>query len=151
MKTYRLIADVSKLVPNLLIFYCVDANGNAVRGVTETLLTLIEYSSWHPVASEQLSALAKQFRNGEYVSPDASLPDFNFNDVCLWLSPQFSTQDALCITNENTQYSLNEQPQTFSMHQYDVAAALWSSFQSSRARGETIRMECDFPIPANWA
>lgn len=148
----RLIAEIHKSSDGVLhsLGYCVDEHRELDTAVTHTLLELIRGSVPNDRA---LESLVTQAETGCYVSPNPSMPDWGVNDINIWLVPPMARPSQVCVTNENTEYSSDEeygQPQRFTFKQFHAALKHWRESQALIARegkdkllGQ--RFEVEFP------
>src|SRR5450830_510301 len=86
---------------------------------------------------ELIGTLYAQAEAGRYVSPNPSIPDWGVNDINIWLLAPMAQPAHVCITNENTEYSSDEEygkPQQFTYEQFRAALKHWREFQKLIAR-----------------
>lgn len=109
---------------------CFDALGRLDTATTHTLLELVEQSVPDDQALEALVAGAEA---GLYISPNPAMPDWGVNDINIWLAAPMAQPGHVCVTNENTEYSSDEeygQPQQFTFKQFHAALKHWREFQA---------------------
>ena len=113
---------------------CFDGEENLDVATTHTLIDLIEQS----IPDDQtLEALVVQAKAGRYISPNPAMPDWGVNDINIWLAPPMAQPGHVCITNENTEYSSDEDhgnPQQFTYAQFHAALNHWREFRELMAR-----------------
>ncbi|MHA6885641.1 hypothetical protein [Ralstonia pseudosolanacearum] len=126
----KIVAEVFKLPSGSMIpqFYCLDENGDVVRGVTETLLDLIAESL--PSQIEQLTAILVSAQKGMYERSDPALADWSVNDKFVWVGPPQAEAGFALISNENIpDFSSDEgEPQKFSIELFISAIDHWNKF-----------------------
>ncbi|MDB0572447.1 hypothetical protein LBW59_16930 [Ralstonia solanacearum] len=139
----KLVAEVFKLPSGSLIpqFYCVDENGDVVRGVTDTLLNLVAESL--PNQIERLTAILVSAQKGTYERSDPNLADWSVNDKFVWVGPPRAEMGFALISNENIpDFSSDDgEPQKFSIEQFLSAIAHWNEFRemlSERGMGGLV-------------
>jgi hypothetical protein len=109
---------------------CFDNEENLDVATTSTLLDLIEQSIPDDRA---LEALVAQAEAGRYVSPNPAMPDWGVNDINIWLVAPMAQPGHVCVTNENTEYSSDDDhgnPQQFTYKQFHAALKHWREFQA---------------------
>lgn len=123
----RLIAEV-RIMPwgaYKPVFYCVDSRGEIDEAVSSTLLDLIEAASTN---YDELSALIETAETGLYISPNLALPDWGVDGIHMWLTEPIAKPGCLCITNENSSFSMDSYPQQFTFRQFKLALSHWRNF-----------------------
>ena len=86
-------------------YVAISSDGKPTEPLEATLLSLIEMSCWGDDSLRQLEDLVRAYEMGDYQSPNHDLPDYSFNDVCIWLNRSKSPPGFVCMTNENTEYT----------------------------------------------
>lgn len=131
------------------LFYCSDMNGGIDNAVSDTLLSLIEMSSWgdgKPL--KELDALVTAAEARKYISPNTNLPDYGFNDVNIWLDKPMAPENGICVTNENTTYCSDGEPQNFTFQEYWQARSHWIDYLALlKQQGNDAMIGKKFEVP----
>ena len=91
------------------VYYsALNGDGTPDHAADSTLLDLIDMAHWGSDMLDSLCSLVQQAESGGYVSADKARPDFGINDVNLWISEATCKPGTICITNENTIYTLDQ-------------------------------------------
>lgn len=126
----KLIARVEVLTNGVVCMGmgCFDNGGGLDTATTHTLLEFVEQSIPDDHALEKLVVQAEA---GSYISPNPAMPDWGVNDINIWLVAPMAQPGHVCVTNENTEYSSDEehgQPQQFTYAQFHAALNHWREF-----------------------
>lgn len=135
MKT-MMTAEIAQLKSGSLIavMSAICEDGKIDDAITQTLMDFAMQSDGHLT---ELDDLIARYQIGQYVPEHPQLPDWGVNDVNLWLRAPMAQPGHLCITNENTDYSSDEdhgRPQQFTYAQFHTAMSHWRKFKELIAR-----------------
>jgi hypothetical protein len=132
-----IISEVVQLHGNTLLsnFYAIRQVNNQIEDALT--LTLLDFVMQCDDLLPKVDAVIKLHEAGEYSPQHPHLPDWGINDINLWLRHPMAEPGHVCITNENTDYSSDEehgQPQQFTYAQFRAAMNHWRAFQELVAK-----------------
>lgn len=126
----KIITEVFKMPKGSLIplLYAVREDAQVDRAVTDTLCDFV--SHLFSPADTEFEELLTKVGAGKYVPDNPSLADFGVNDINVWLVAPRAQEGGICISNENIfDYSVDGQPQQFSIQEFRAALEHWKNFQ----------------------
>ncbi len=106
-------------------YWCTDGSGKPSHSVGETLLAFLSTTK-----GELLDEFEKDVLQGRAkVVNQIHQPDWNINDICVWIDREPARPGWVCIANENTEYSSEDgQMQQFTLSQVLQAIRFWKKF-----------------------
>lgn len=141
----KLIADVLTKADGGIRrrYYCEDAHGHLDGPVTHTLLMLVSESL--PPSDVELESLVAEARNGDYMSPNAALPDWGVNDKNVWLTPPWRCQGASAFQMNTWKSIQSKMAVTLSSSPMSSSSSLFRTGDSSerywKAKGLSAGLE----------